>query len=132
MRFPPPRSLLLVPVTAILLVVLWSVPVRASSPLEAQDIVRLINDERAANGLRPLTLEPRLSAAAQRHSDDMAAHDFVSHTGSDGSSYWDRVTQAGYAGQIVGEVITAGQSSTNDVVNAWINSPTHHAIILVP
>lgn len=132
MPVPPPRVLLLVLLAVMVLAWAWCLPAAAATPAEVQEIVRLINDERIAHGLRPLILDPRLSDAAQDHCDDMAGHNFVSHTGSDGSSYWDRVSHAGYDPVLVGEVITAGQAQPAAAVQAWFGSAPHHAIILVP
>lgn len=130
MSVPPPRTLLLVFLAIPLFVWAWNQPATAAGPEETQEIVRLINQERERHGLSPLRLEPRLSQAAQGHSDDMARRDFVSHTGSDGSSYWQRVTRTGYAPQLVGEVITAGQSVPSNAVDAWWISSSHKMILL--
>ena len=49
-------------------------------------LVGLINRDRASGGLRPVTLDPGpATAAAQSHADDMAAHGYLGHWGSDGS-----------------------------------------------
>ena len=50
------------------------------------EIVELLNRERADENIPPLTIDMRLMEAARRHNTDMAANDFFSHTGSDGSS----------------------------------------------
>src|SRR5262249_11438442 len=60
-------------------------------------IVQLVNAERSKVGCSALTLNATLTKAAQAHSDDMAAHQNMSHTGSDGSSPGDRITRAGYS-----------------------------------
>jgi uncharacterized protein YkwD len=59
-------------------------------------ILGLINDARQQNGLGPLSLDPRLSAAALAHSTDMACSGNVSHTGSDGSTWYERVAAQGF------------------------------------
>ncbi|MBI3943144.1 MAG: CAP domain-containing protein [Chloroflexi bacterium] len=90
----------------------------------------LINQYRVNNNLPPLVLNARLGNAAQIHSDDMATTDNVSHTGSDGSSPWDRIRHAGYNILDAGEAVAAGQGSPEEVVNAWINSLPHRHILL--
>src|SRR5205807_559357 len=102
----------------------------AATPEQVQLIVTLINQERSLHGLAPLALDLHLTQAAQAHSEDMAMHNFVGHNGSGGGNYWDRVTATGYVAIYVGEVITAGQTDVHEVVQAWINSPPHHDIIL--
>lgn len=131
MHQPPPRLLLFL----LLALVVWlggkSLPVSAATPEQVQEIVSYINQARADAGAPPVSLEPRLSAAAQRHSNDMAAHDFVSHTGSDGSNYWQRIEEAGYTPIVMaGEVIAAGQTDAFHVVEGWMNSPRHKEVLL--
>jgi uncharacterized protein YkwD len=96
-----------------------------------QSIADLINQQRKANGLAALTLVPELTQAARRHSRDMADHDFLSHTGSDGSSPGERVQEAGYDWVTVGEIIGCGfGGDPQEMVDWWMNSPSHRAIIL--
>ena len=61
-----------------------------------QAVLGLVNDIRVASGLDPLALDVRLASSAQGHSVDMSTGNFLSHTGSDGSSPGDRMTAAGY------------------------------------
>jgi uncharacterized protein YkwD len=64
-----------------------------------QYLVDLINRDRASGGLRPVTLDPGpATAAAQRHADDMAAHGYLGHWGTDGSVPESRYTAAGGTG----------------------------------
>jgi uncharacterized protein YkwD len=93
-------------------------------------VVELTNQFRAQNGLAPLTLNSKLSEAAQTHSQNMATQDFFSHTGKDGSSMGDRVSNAGYDWRTVAENIAAGQRTPSEVVTSWINSPGHRANML--
>ncbi|EGZ19767.1 hypothetical protein PHYSODRAFT_327954 [Phytophthora sojae] len=62
----------------------------------ASAMLAAVNKQRATGGLKPLCLNKKLHAAAQRHSDDMAAKDFMAHDGSDGSTMSERITQASY------------------------------------
>lgn len=71
-------------------------PAQRDSGVEAA-ILGSINQARQENGLGPLTLQEQLSAAAYQHSLDMACHGFVNHSGSDGSTWYDRVAAQGYA-----------------------------------
>lgn len=73
-----------------------------------------------------------LAAAALVHSDDMVAHDFFSHTGSDGRNAGDRATAAGYAWSGWGENIAAGYGSAAAVMAGWMASPGHCANIMAP
>ncbi len=82
------------------------------------------------NNLPPFTASPALGAAARNHSIDMARNNFMSHTGSDGASPWDRIQAAGYDFTTAAENIGAGYPTAGDMVNGWMNSPGHRANIL--
>ncbi|MGF1683864.1 CAP domain-containing protein [Photobacterium minamisatsumaniensis] len=66
-----------------------------------------------------------LEAAAYRHSSDMANANFMSHTGSDGSSPDQRIADTGYSANAWAENVAAGQKSIDAVMTAWMNSPGH-------
>lgn len=80
----------------------------------------------------PLTWNSKLATAAQLHSDDMAVHNFFSHTGSDGLSVSQRVDAQQYNWRTVGENIAAGQPTTESVVDAWLKSPGHCKNLMNP
>nr|BFD86681.1 CAP domain-containing protein [Streptomyces sp. Xyl84] len=96
----------------------------------AAQVLELVNAERAKAGCSALTADPTLAAAAQAHSEDMAAHQNMSHTGSDGSAPGDRITAAGYAWSTYGENVAYGYSTPEQVMAAWMASPGHKANIL--
>ena len=103
-----------------------------NSGFEAR-VIALINNERANQGLAPLAENSSLDSSSRAHSTDMAVNNFMSHTGSDGSSYWDREVRAGYTGRWGGEIIYAGSgpyNSPDQAVYWWMNDPPHRAIIL--
>ncbi|MEV4755251.1 CAP domain-containing protein [Micromonospora sp. NPDC049559] len=95
---------------------------------EAQ-VVAIVNRERAANGCGAVQVNDKLAAAARLHSQDQAEHDTMSHTGSDGSSPWDRAGAAGYD-QAIGENVAAGYRTPDAVMTGWMNSAGHRANIL--
>lgn len=94
------------------------------------EILRLVNAERDKAGCRPLTLNSTLTKAAQAHSADMAAHQNMSHTGSDGSNPGDRITRAGYTWSSYGENVAYGYGTAEQVMAGWMASPGHRANIL--
>ncbi|WP_218783085.1 CAP domain-containing protein, partial [Streptomyces sp. BR123] len=94
------------------------------------EVLALVNQERAAVGCPALTLNAKLTAAAQSHSQDMAAHADMSHTGSDGSDPGQRITRAGYTWSTYGENVAYGYSSPAAVMEGWMNSPGHKRNIL--
>ncbi|MFG2352429.1 CAP domain-containing protein [Streptomyces sp. NPDC048521] len=104
-------------------------PTATASGVSAE-IVRLVNAERAKAGCQALTLNSTLTEAAQAHSADMAAHQNMSHTGSDGSSPGDRITRAGYVWSSYGENVAYGYATAEQVMAGWMSSPGHRANIL--
>ncbi|GAA3128710.1 hypothetical protein GCM10010521_13800 [Streptomyces rameus] len=104
-------------------------PTATASGVTAE-ILRLVNAERGQAGCQPLVLNSTLSKAAQAHSADMAAHQNMSHTGSDGSSPGDRITRAGYTWSSYGENVAYGYSTAQQVMDGWMSSPGHRANIL--
>lgn len=95
-----------------------------------QEVLKLTNEFRRANGRDSLVLDQSLERAADRHTQLMATGDFFSHTGKDGSKPWDRAKSAGYESGYVGENIAAGYRTPKAVVDGWINSPGHRANML--
>jgi uncharacterized protein YkwD len=96
-----------------------------------QQVFQLVNQQRAAAGCAPLRSDSRLVDAARGHSQDMATHDYFSHTGLDGSTFVDRIADAGYPRrQAGGENIAAGYPTASAVMTGWMNSPGHRANIL--
>ncbi|MER5433482.1 CAP domain-containing protein [Streptomyces sp. NPDC002588] len=93
-------------------------------------VVALVNSERSKAGCSPVTLNAKLSKAAQEHSTDMAAHKTMSHTGSDGSDPGERITRAGYDWSAYGENVAYGYSTPEQVMAGWMASPGHKRNIL--
>ena len=93
-------------------------------------VVELVNDERSKAGCKPLTVNAKLTKAAQAHSKDMADHRNMSHTGSNGSSPDDRIKAAGYDWNSYGENVAYGYSTPESVMKGWMDSPGHKRNIL--
>lgn len=72
-----------------------------------------------------LTWDYDLEAAAYGHSSDMANGNFMSHTGSDGSSAGDRIDATGYVSSAWAENVAAGQKDIDAVMASWMASPGH-------
>jgi uncharacterized protein YkwD len=92
-------------------------------------VVEITNQERAAAGCGPVKVNTKLASAARLHSQDQAEHNNMSHTGSDGSSPWQRSERAGYTNAI-GENVAAGYRTPAAVMDGWMNSDGHRANIL--
>jgi uncharacterized protein YkwD len=93
-------------------------------------LVAAHNKERAAAKLGPLTPNAKLMAAARVHARDMAEHEFMSHEGSDGSKFNERIERQGYFGLKLGENVAMGQRTVPGVMREWMKSPHHRENIL--
>jgi uncharacterized protein YkwD len=94
-------------------------------------LLALHNQERTRAGLRPYAAHEKLQACATRYAALMAARGQMSHS-ADGTSVGGRIGAAGYSWQRAGENIAAGQSSPEQVTQAWMGSPGHRQNILGP
>ncbi|WP_328770120.1 CAP domain-containing protein [Streptomyces sp. NBC_00286] len=93
-------------------------------------VLALVNAEREKAGCGPVTTNAKLTKAAQNHSQDMADHKNMSHTGSDGSDMGERLARVGYNFRSAGENVAAGYGTPESVMDGWMNSPGHKANIL--
>src|ERR1035437_5559292 len=90
----------------------------------------LTNQERQAQNLPILTVNPVLNKAAQMKANDMATYGYFAHTSPTGKTPWYWLTQAGYNYQYAGENLAINFSDSKDVTDAWMASPTHKANII--
>ena len=108
----------------------WDFTTEAGASDFADRVVIETNARRSQVGCPALTINAMLTQAAQGHSEDMAFNDFFSHTGSNGSTPWDRIHATGYQYSLAAENIAAGYSTPEAVVQGWMDSPGHRANIL--
>lgn len=95
-----------------------------------QEILTLVNKERTKQGLSPLTLNWELSRVAKIKSQDMRDKNYFSHTSPTYGSPFDMMRKFGISYRSAGENIACGQRSSQEVMNAWMNSSGHRANIL--
>ena len=95
-----------------------------------QQVVDLVNQERAAAGLSALKVNTKLSAVAEKKAEDMAVNNYFSHTSPTYGSPFDMMKQFGISYTSAGENIAMGQKTPADVMNGWMNSSGHRANIL--
>lgn len=95
-----------------------------------KEVVRLVNKERAAAGLKALTQKSELDKVAIAKSKDMAKNNYFSHTSPTYGSPFDMLKQFGVKYSTAGENIAYGQKTPEEVMNGWMNSPGHRANIL--
>lgn len=98
----------------------------------AKQLLDLVNQQRRGAGLKPVKLNPLLTASAQAHSQDMALNDFFGHRGSNGSTAEARIAATGYNAFTSSENIAAGFATPTGVMQAWMSSPLHRKNLLNP
>jgi len=113
-----------------------------TGPAALKRVLDLVNQARARPrhcGDQPLAAAPplrwndTLALASQRHAEDMARHNYLSHTGRDRSNPGQRVERAGYRYRATGENIAGGALMTpEDAVAGWLKSPGHCANLMNP
>jgi uncharacterized protein YkwD len=97
-----------------------------------QQILNLVNEERAKVGADPLQINEQLDQAADLHSQDQASINTMSHTGSNGSDMGSRVQDTGYQYSTAGENVAAGYPDAEAVMAGWMGSDGHRENILDP
>ena len=93
-----------------------------------EQVVALVNIERAKAGLPALTMSEDLNRAAQIRAKEIVQS--FSHTRPNGSSFSSVLKENGISYRGAGENIAWGQRTPEAVVNAWMNSAGHRANIL--
>lgn len=94
----------------------------------AAQVIELVNEERAKEGLSALQSDEKAAAAAQVRAEEILVS--FSHTRPDGRSCFTALDEAGASYRTAGENIALGQRTPEEVVNAWMDSEGHRKNIL--
>ena len=95
-----------------------------------KEIISLSNLERERQNIEILYESNLLNLAATNKLNDMFSKNYWDHTGPNGETAWDFISENGYRYEIAGENLARGFSDPNEVMKAWMNSPTHRENIL--
>jgi spore coat assembly protein SafA/uncharacterized protein, YkwD family len=95
-----------------------------------QEVIRLVNIERANRGLKPLAHNWELSRVARFKSMDMRDRAYFSHQSPTYGTPFEMIRNFGLSYSAAGENIAAGQRTAAAVVQAWMNSQGHRENIL--
>lgn len=88
------------------------------------------NEVRAENTVSPLKINLLLERAAQEKAEDMAKRSYFSHVSPDGKSPWYWFNKAGYNYTFAGENLAIHFFDSQDLIKAWMESPSHRSNIL--
>jgi uncharacterized YkwD family protein/spore coat assembly protein SafA len=106
-----------------------TIPTKAYASQTAE-VARLVNVERAKQGLKPLTVNWELSRVAQYKAEDMTDKHYFSHTSPTYGDPFTMMKKFGIKYSTAGENIAQGQRSASEVMTAWLNSSGHRANIM--
>ena len=115
---------------ALVLAVMTAPALAAGMSTREAEACALVNAERTARGLAPLTVSSSLSDKARIKAQDMASNDYFSHTSPTYGSPFTMMRSLGVSYTSAGENIAKGYTSAEDVVAAWMASPSHRANLL--
>jgi uncharacterized protein YkwD len=97
----------------------------------ADQVLQLVNLERADAGLPPVIANPDLQKIADDYACRMIDEDFFGHVDPEtGDGLSDRAAEGKYAYYAVGENLAAGQETAAEAMRVWMESPAHRDIIL--
>lgn len=112
-------------------VLIFSCPENSYTSNYRQEVLNLVNAERAKYGLQPLVMgDAKLTAAAQQRAEEIATVN--SHVRPNGTKWYTVLSEYGVTDAAAGENAAWGSVSPEEVVNAWMNSEGHRANILDP
>ena len=123
------KSQFLVALLLVLAVLLGAGTAQAAALSSSEaSLLSTMNSVRRSHGLAPLRVDFRLVRAARGHSADMMRRQYFAHGAVAG-----RALRAGARGPVFGEDLAWGTAITAQwVVDRWLASPTHRAILLRP
>lgn len=90
-----------------------------------QEVYEMTNAYRNYMGKALFKQEDRATAAARKHSEDMANNNYFQHNSLDGSKFSARLTAEGISWSGAGENICAGAGDAINMVIGWIGSSGH-------
>lgn len=102
----------------------------ASVNISTLDLLNQTNEERIEKGKNTLSLNDKLSQAAVQKAKDMFEKDYWAHNSPSGTTPWKFIKESGYVYVYAGENLARGFETSEDVVNAWMESPTHRENML--
>lgn len=91
-----------------------------------------VNQTRQSLGVGALTESEELNAAAQMKAEDMAQNEYFAHTSPSGVTPWTWFLKAGYNYKYAGENLAIGFFESEEVFQAWLNSPSHRDNLINP
>ena len=111
------------------------------APIDKELLLTLVNAQRSQGcqcgdtyypAVPPLTWNDQLASVAQKHSNEMAKYNKLSHNSQNGDDPGQRLSKAGYHWNAFAENVAVGYPDESAVIQGWIQSPAHCANIMNP
>ncbi|SDO11132.1 CAP domain-containing protein [Alkalicoccus daliensis] len=100
-----------------------------ATPIE-EEILKLTNEERAAEGIDPLEFHSELREVAMVKAEDMHINNYFAHESPEHGDPFQMILEAGITFRNAGENIAYGQPSAEEVIKEWMESPGHRENIM--
>lgn len=101
-----------------------------NSDITVAKIIEDTNQERTKAGLSPVIENSALDAAAALKAKNMFEENYWAHYSPSGKNPWEFISGAGYKFSYAGENLARNFSNSDDVVKAWMASPSHRENIM--
>ena len=101
-----------------------------TSNITVEQVIELTNKEREKLGLPPLSENSDLDQAAALKAQNMFSENYWAHFAPSGKTPWDFIIGSGYKFSYAGENLAKNFTNNENVVKAWMNSPTHKENLL--
>lgn len=98
--------------------------------ISSEKLISLTNSQRLNNNEKPLTTNDKLNQAALAKAKNMFVNNYWAHTSPEGIEPWFFISQADYRYKHAGENLAKDFSNSQQVVSAWMASPSHKKNIL--
>jgi len=105
-------------------------PAKGDASAYAQQVLDLVNQERSRAGMGALSMDSKLSNMAMAKAKDMYDNNYFDHNSPIHGSPFDMMKEYGITYNTAGENIANGQTTPQQVMQDWMNSPGHKANIL--
>lgn len=131
------HALSLIAIKVVMIVFVLSFPITAwLTPdiltVQSQKIIQLTNNIRTSLNIHSLVENSVLKEAALVKAQDMLINQYFAHLSPENKGLSSFLVQSGYQYICAGENLALGFSEAEDVVDAWVKSPTHYANLVDP
>ena len=113
-----------------LMLTLGFVPMARASEINAENVIRYVNEARSKEGLLELATSEKLTEVAKAKVNDMVTNHYFAHTSPVGLTPWHWFETVGYDYRYAGENLAINFITAESEQAAWMNSPTHRKNIM--